>query len=411
MGQVNIRDLAERLQIGPLPERWSTLSEQTEADAAWFLPEQLQKFQEETDLFPTRLRDVLVGAEAVWANVPLRQYCVILSRAMDDRDAFMQELGQIQLPKAKEGESPLAYDYMGLFALLPQSVRTMEQLRQRGVPEEIILATFRALEGTLAATEARLGRPMFNDSYFGWTQHFLNGVILRIGRLEFHRIPSLYGAEFAVFRSDAGEYRLLAVCGTYDANGRCKKDDAAPEISDITVSYTETETYFEGNAMTAQGTVCRETVRLSKASWKKVCDPSSPALTVHIPIGPGLTPENVHASYAKALEVMESCYPEFSFPVLHCGSWLMDTQLADMLPAESNMVKFQSDYLHGNTIHVDSGVFSFLFTHPYSRNDLPGLPERTTLERKMKQHLLSGQHSYDQVGIIPVELLKTKILK
>jgi len=411
MRQVDICDIAERLQVPPLPERWKAFAEQTEADAVWFLPEQLQKFQDETDLFPTRLRDVLVGAEAVWANEPLRQYCVILSRAMDDREAFMEELAQIRLPQAKEGESTLAYDYMGLFALLPQAVKTMAQLRQRGVPEEIILATFRALEGTLAATEARLGRPMFNDAYFGWTQHFLNGVILRIGRFEFHRIPNMYGADFAVFRSDAGEYRLLAVRGTYDQNGRCKKGDAAPDPADITVSYAETETYFEGNAITEKGMICRETVRLPKPFWKKICDPGSPALTVHIPIGPGMTPENVHASYAKALEVMESCYPEFSFPVLHCGSWLMDTQLADMLPAESNMVRFQSDYLHGNTVHVDSGVFSFLFTHPYSRNDLPGLPERTTLERKMKQHLLSGQHCYDQVGVIPVELLKEKILK
>lgn len=411
MRQVNICELAELLQIPPLPERWSAFAEQTEADAEWFSTEQLQKFNAEHGLFQTRFGDVLAGAESVGTNAPLRQYCVILNRAMDDREAFMQELGQIQLPKAKEGESTIPYDYMPLLALLPHAVKTMNQLRQKGVPEDIVKATFGALEGTLKVTESRLGRAMFNDSYFGWTQHFINGVILKIGRLEFHRIPDLYGSDFAVFQSDAGEYRLLAVRGTYDPNGRCKTSDAASDPADIEVSYTETDTYYEGNALTDTGLVCRESVRLPKASWKKICDPSSQALTVHIPTGPGLTPENVHAAYARALEVMESCYPEFSFPVLHCSSWLMDTQLADMLPAESNMVRFQSDYLHGNTIHVDSGVFSFLFTYPYSRNDLQGLPERTTLERKMKQHLLSGRHSYDQVGIIPVELLKKEILK
>lgn len=73
---------------------------------------------------------------------------------------------------------------------------------------------------------------------------------------------------------------------------------------------------------------------------------------------------------------------------MRCESWMLCPVLADLLPAHSRVLAFQRAF---EVQRVDAENPGFL-QWVYGRKDIPPpeLPERTSLQRKMKAHLLRG---------------------
>lgn len=116
-----------------------------------------------------------------------------------------------------------------------------------------------------------------------------------------------------------------------------------------------------------------------------------PCLGVHIPESGPLTPEACDASFQAAGAFFARHLPEETYRVATCGSWLLDDQLADYLPATSNIVRFQRRFhLMPGGRPCDGEIVSFVFRQHFSRPE--DLPQRTTLERAIVQHLLAGRH-------------------
>lgn len=117
----------------------------------------------------------------------------------------------------------------------------------------------------------------------------------------------------------------------------------------------------------------------------------NPCLGVHIPESGPLSPEACDASFQGAREFFPRHFPDESYRIATCGSWLLDDQLAEYLPASSNIVRFQHRFqlLPGGR-PCDGEIISFVFR----RNDarLDDLPQRTTLERAIVAHLRAGRH-------------------
>jgi hypothetical protein len=116
-----------------------------------------------------------------------------------------------------------------------------------------------------------------------------------------------------------------------------------------------------------------------------------PCLGVHIPESGPLSPEACDASLQWAREFFPRHFPEESCRFATCGSWLLDDQLAEYLPASSNIVRFQRRFqLMPGSRPCDGEIVSFVFR----RNDahIDDLPQRTTLERAIVQHLRAGRH-------------------
>jgi hypothetical protein len=124
----------------------------------------------------------------------------------------------------------------------------------------------------------------------------------------------------------------------------------------------------------------------------------SPALGVHIPaLGP-LTPPACDASLGRARAFHEAHFPEETYDVGICESWLMDEQLLAYLPGSSNIVRFQERFTIGDPWSrlADEDVIRFAFGHlPASLADLP---QRTTLERGIVRHLDDGGHWFFRRG-------------
>lgn len=140
---------------------------------------------------------------------------------------------------------------------------------------------------------------------------------------------------------------------------------------------------------------------VAQAGWPY--GPGSPTLGLHIPdfYGP-LTPAACDNSLDRAREFFARCYPDEYYAIASCHSWLLDPQLREHLPAESNIVRFQSRF---NTAYVSPEEFDrmtvgFVFGDP----DLPpdALPRRSSLERAIGDHLRAGGHWHTGHGWFPL---------
>lgn len=122
-------------------------------------------------------------------------------------------------------------------------------------------------------------------------------------------------------------------------------------------------------------------------------------LAVHIPDFSGpLTPDACDDSVARARAFFPRHFPDEPYAVATCHSWLLDPQLADHLPATSNIVAFQRRFRPGYPVGTvdDQAPVSFVFGDPA----LPpaGLPRHTAVQRAVGDHLRAGRHWYGGNG-------------
>ena len=124
-------------------------------------------------------------------------------------------------------------------------------------------------------------------------------------------------------------------------------------------------------------------------------------LSTHIPRSGPLTPAEVDASFAAARTFFGQHFAEFGVGAFHCHSWLLDPQLAEALPATSNMALFQRRWtLVGEPGNGDEDAVFFTFARR-PPVDLASLPRDTTLQRAILDRLADGGHWQVRNGLIP----------
>ena len=114
-------------------------------------------------------------------------------------------------------------------------------------------------------------------------------------------------------------------------------------------------------------------------------------LGVHIPEAGPLEPAACEESFKQAAEFFPLHLPEYASRVATCTSWLLDDQLLEYLPEESNIVQFQRRFeLVPGARDSDASAFHFVFGR--SPEDLTELRPETTLERTIVEHVARGGH-------------------
>ncbi|SES30106.1 acyltransferase domain-containing protein [Lentzea albida] len=129
------------------------------------------------------------------------------------------------------------------------------------------------------------------------------------------------------------------------------------------------------------------------------------ALSLHIPDSGPLTPESVSASLDEARSFFPRHFPDERYTAFSCGSWLLDPQLREYLPDESNIIRFQrrfelEPHEEQEGINADVEVLRFVFrtlTTPLDR-----LPRTTVLQRAIVDHLQAGRHWQWRRGRFPI---------
>ena len=121
------------------------------------------------------------------------------------------------------------------------------------------------------------------------------------------------------------------------------------------------------------------------------------ALALHVQEAGPLSPEACDESIARARAFFPRHFPDEDCRIATCGSWLLDPQLAQYLPEDSNALHFQRRFTLTPDLR-DAGIEIFRFVFRRIDAALDELPQNTTLERAVVAHVRAGGTWYDRVG-------------
>ena len=111
-------------------------------------------------------------------------------------------------------------------------------------------------------------------------------------------------------------------------------------------------------------------------------------IDMHIPSDANFSPLLVEKSLTDAQMFFEKYFPALRDAEYHCHSWLLDGQLKSMLNNNSNIINFQNRFEILNKGEIDTEFIEWLFNT--KSTDYTILPEKTSLQRNVKKHLLTG---------------------
>ncbi|MBE5868708.1 MAG: hypothetical protein E7293_07095 [Lachnospiraceae bacterium] len=125
----------------------------------------------------------------------------------------------------------------------------------------------------------------------------------------------------------------------------------------------------------------------------------TPIMEVHIPRADSLTREDCKKSFAQARTFFATYFPEFQYRYFTCHSWLLDSKLKELLPQDSNIIKFQemfrlvSETESQETLH-------YVFGAGTTRENLSEKECSTSLASKVKERVLNGETFHESYGIL-----------
>lgn len=111
-------------------------------------------------------------------------------------------------------------------------------------------------------------------------------------------------------------------------------------------------------------------------------------IKVHIPSDADLSKQSVLSSLTEFGEFCKKYYPEWSNLEIWCESWMLSPALNKVLKEDSNILQFQALFDVKETDYESMAVLDWVF--PECRQVSECMPERTSLQKNMKQYLLKG---------------------
>jgi hypothetical protein len=126
------------------------------------------------------------------------------------------------------------------------------------------------------------------------------------------------------------------------------------------------------------------------------------AVSVHIPPTEPLKPDAVDESIRRMSTAFDRVFPGEPPRVATCTSWLLDDQLAEYLPPDSNILAFQRRFELAPGARDDDNSFLLFVFGPDRPKNIDALPQRTTLERAAVQHLKQGRHWRMRTGWLAI---------
>lgn len=122
-------------------------------------------------------------------------------------------------------------------------------------------------------------------------------------------------------------------------------------------------------------------------------------IAIHIPSDADLSRESVDVSLGRAEQFFRTCYADYEYGKYTCGSWLLSPALRASLAQDSNILAFQDRFTVIEEDSEDREFIEWLF-QVSKDTDYRKLPERTSLQRNIKERLIRGETVCSAFGII-----------
>jgi hypothetical protein len=356
---------------------------------------------------PDKQRMILMALDAIEKDTVLFHFSKFLvwdmcsARNRCDVDHYTN-LTPICLPDYKE-----LYSFLLLLACVEPS---MNLLRKRGVPEIYYKdIPFRPMKGQF---EKLIQSGDVTVSDFPWDMNFYTCSIFLFDRFLF--IPCKFGDNFTMFRKK-GTGQVIALRHVGEEFRKDGQINGINEVFDekgkFTSVWLEEHHRVTANPINPMGFVEREVITLDKKEWDLALTAGDTLLALHIPSGPGYTPERLKNSMTLALDFYCKYFPELPIKGFWSESWLYDSRLSLILDNEtSNIIKVQRQfYLY--PIHEGDGMLRYEAFGDWKAN--PGdIILKTSLQKAAATYMETGarfntlsmivlKEEVDKVGFMP----------
>lgn len=394
-------EIAASLGITEYPEKMDACYEAVKAGAVPLFDRALiHRHHEQRELFGKYYEAVIRGYEDLLTRENAYLYAQTAARFM--QQATQAEAKLIPLP---EPDGTPALDMLPLMIELPMVDRGLAEFEKRGVTREdaerYMTSVFR---GDIAVNIRRHGRPGLDKLYFNWITLYLYGLIFpcsgfrfnltNIGRF-FYVLRNRKTGEVAVLLHDREVHRsgeILGSAGLSDPEGSFR------------TAVTETDREFTGYPTDKNGYIQNTLCHYPKEQWEAAIRPGDPVLAIHLPAGVKLETEQNKQAMRNAFNHAAKYYSDFSPKAIHCGSWLLNPELAEVLGENSGIRSFAELFHLHPTKCKGEGVFNFVFKTSVNP-DLATLPEDTRLQRWLKAKYLAGGYHRNFGGfVLPEDL-------
>jgi hypothetical protein len=144
--------------------------------------------------------------------------------------------------------------------------------------------------------------------------------------------------------------------------------------------------------------------RLGELEYEMAWEDDNPVVSVHIPSDAILEVQKCSESYKKAKSFFLEYANDYADAMYYCESWLLSSKLKELLSEDSNIIRFQSDFIIDTVETEDTGYMKWVFKN--EALSLDEVPQNTSLQRKMKTYLQSGGKIGVRRGHIKKELFE-----
>ncbi|MBQ3557590.1 MAG: hypothetical protein IJA11_07350 [Oscillospiraceae bacterium] len=336
------------------------------------------------------------AAAEVGGSEVLSRVLHLLVTALQQEEFNKPDTTAFKLPYPPKSEPWLGRDMLGGLALCSQIPRCARRLRQRKLPEDIILDALRRPLHIDVYRDHHNGLP--GNDLLDWHQFSIAGELFPMGRLDLQYNYPFTGTA-KVFRNKSGDIVALAHDLPVHRSGialgaRGFEDEDGSWQADV----TQTDSDWIGYPFGPDGLVQKKPVHLAKNEWELVLQKGDTVIQLHIPGGSKLDMDAVSESIQRMRDFTSAYYPEYKYKAFACASWMLNPKLADLLGEHSNIVKF-GRLFHPLTMKIHgTGVFYFVFMQPGYECDVAALPTNTRLEKALKEYYLSGNFLHETNG-------------
>ena len=396
---MDILHLLDVLGIGELPQMPSDFWEEQSVHISVSDTSVIEALERDLGLLGAYYEPTLACARAVAGDRDLCEW--------SDRIASYiasHELGEgATLPKPRPAGDVFAYYYLLIItALVPSGIALY---RARGFcEEEIRQALCPTVRDRVTVSERFSLEAGLDRSGFGWLLHYVKAQVFPAGI--FNVTPrKLHEASILLRHRKSGSYECLVLSGRFHrsgvqlGSGGCTDGEGA-----FDANFVETEDAFIGCPVSSYARLSPERRTYPKSEWQEIVRQGGAIAGIHIPRGAVLTDENIKVGFAEAFRISRERYPEVDVRAVHCSSWILDTQLEDLLGESSRVVGFGKHFLRYPLGGDGAAVYSFVFNQKRPE-DLSELKEDTSLQRKIKSLYLNGGCIYITGGFVPDDML------
>lgn len=128
--------------------------------------------------------------------------------------------------------------------------------------------------------------------------------------------------------------------------------------------------------------------RIGQLEYEMLEEDGEKKISIHIPSDTDLSAGAVQASLEQAHAFFANYFPAYAQCDMYCDSWLLSPALPKLLPPSSNIIQFSRRF---EILHTDEDSMAVLdWICPDPNVPLEQLPEKTSLQRAVKAHLLAG---------------------